>query len=91
MIVGPHGWTSSGGGGGGSATGVAARPARPGKPAFQRPTNPESTLVASGWIEQQRRSKLRNSLEGHIGVACRRAETEKKKQLCGFSANVRMP
>jgi hypothetical protein len=29
------------------------------KPAFIRPSNPESTLLANGWIEQQRRSKLR--------------------------------
>jgi hypothetical protein len=29
------------------------------KPAFQRPVNPTSSLVANGWIEQQRRSKMR--------------------------------
>jgi hypothetical protein len=29
------------------------------KPAFQRPSNPQSTLVANGWIEQLRRSKMR--------------------------------
>jgi hypothetical protein len=29
------------------------------KPAFQRPTNPKSALIANGWIEQQRRSKMR--------------------------------
>ena len=29
------------------------------KPAFQRPTNPKSNLIANGWMEQQRRSKLR--------------------------------
>ena len=29
------------------------------KPPFQRPTNPRSPLVANGWIEQQRRSKMR--------------------------------
>ena len=34
-------------------------PVRPGKLAFQRPSNPESALLASGWIAQQRRSKLR--------------------------------
>lgn len=30
-----------------------------GKPSFQRPVNPNSNLVANGWIEQQRRSKMR--------------------------------
>jgi len=29
------------------------------KPCFQRPTNPNSNLIANGWIEQQRRSKMR--------------------------------
>lgn len=29
------------------------------KPAFHRPTNPKSTLIANGWIEQQRPSKMR--------------------------------
>jgi hypothetical protein len=29
------------------------------RPAFQRPTNPKSTLIANGWMEQQRRSKMR--------------------------------
>lgn len=29
------------------------------KPPFQRPTNPQSNLIANGWIEQQRRSKMR--------------------------------
>jgi hypothetical protein len=29
------------------------------KPAFQRPTNTKSTLIANGWVEQQRRSKFR--------------------------------
>jgi hypothetical protein len=29
------------------------------KPAFQRPTNKKSTLIANGWVEQQRRSKFR--------------------------------
>ena len=32
---------------------------RPSKPAFQRPINPNSILIANGWIEQQRRSKMR--------------------------------
>ncbi|CAJ1935743.1 unnamed protein product [Cylindrotheca closterium] len=30
-----------------------------GKPAFQRPKNKNSAVVANGWIEQQRRSKMR--------------------------------
>jgi hypothetical protein len=29
------------------------------KPCFQRPINPNSNLIANGWIEQQRRSKMR--------------------------------
>ena len=29
------------------------------KPCFQRPINPKSNLIANGWIEQQRRSKMR--------------------------------
>ncbi|KAL7498260.1 hypothetical protein ACHAWT_009215 [Skeletonema menzelii] len=29
------------------------------KPCFQRPINPSSNLIANGWIEQQRRSKMR--------------------------------
>ena len=29
------------------------------KPAFQRPNNPSSALLANGWVEQQRRSKMR--------------------------------
>mmetsp|Transcript_18810 Transcript_18810/g.43743 ORF Transcript_18810/g.43743 Transcript_18810/m.43743 type:complete len:767 (+) Transcript_18810:96-2396(+) len=33
--------------------------ARPSKPSFQRPVNPNSTLIANGWIEQQRRSRMR--------------------------------
>ena len=31
----------------------------PKKPEFQRPANPKSSLIANGWIEQQRRSKMR--------------------------------
>jgi hypothetical protein len=31
----------------------------PNKPCFQRPINPKSNLIANGWIEQQRRSKMR--------------------------------
>lgn len=42
-----------------NSTETKAAPAKPGKPAFQRPTNPKSTLIANGWIEQQRRSKMR--------------------------------
>mmetsp|Transcript_425 Transcript_425/g.607 ORF Transcript_425/g.607 Transcript_425/m.607 type:complete len:695 (-) Transcript_425:1931-4015(-) len=33
--------------------------AMPGKPTFQRPSNHKSTMIANGWIEQQRRSKMR--------------------------------
>lgn len=29
------------------------------RPEFQRPTNKNSTLIANGWIEQQRKQKLR--------------------------------
>ena len=29
------------------------------KPSFQRPINPNSNLIANGWISQQRRSKMR--------------------------------
>lgn len=29
------------------------------KPAFHRPTNPNSAMVANGWVEQARRSKMR--------------------------------
>lgn len=31
----------------------------PSKPSFQRPVNPNSNLIANGWISQQRRSKMR--------------------------------
>jgi len=48
-------WTSSGLGG----DDKPAAPSKPGKPAFQRPSNPKSTLIANGWIEQLRRSKMR--------------------------------
>jgi hypothetical protein len=34
-------------------------PDRPAKPCFQRPINPSSNLIANGWIDQQRRSKMR--------------------------------
>ena len=29
------------------------------RPEFQRPSNPKVALIANGWIEQQRRSKMR--------------------------------
>jgi len=32
---------------------------QPIKPCFQRPINPSSNLIANGWIDQQRRSKMR--------------------------------
>ena len=32
---------------------------KPHKPCFQRPINPSSNLIANGWIDQQRRSKMR--------------------------------
>lgn len=32
---------------------------KPTKPCFQRPINPSSNLIANGWIDQQRRSKMR--------------------------------
>ena len=31
------------------------------KPSFQRPSNPKSALLANGWIEQHRRSKMRGA------------------------------
>jgi len=34
-------------------------PQQPLKPCFQRPINPSSNLIANGWIDQQRRSKMR--------------------------------
>jgi len=36
-----------------------SHPINPAKPAFQRPVNTKSALIANGWIEQQRRSKMR--------------------------------
>ncbi|KAL7552596.1 hypothetical protein ACHAWF_015832 [Thalassiosira exigua] len=47
-----------------SSTNVAANnavndPEKPAKPCFQRPINPSSNLIANGWIDQQRRSKMR--------------------------------
>lgn len=42
-----------------SSTTTPAPASRPSKPAFQRPVNPNSILIANGWIEQQRRSKMR--------------------------------
>lgn len=37
----------------------SSAPQIPQKPAFQRPTNPNSNLIANGWMEQLRRSKMR--------------------------------
>ena len=34
------------------------------RPPFQRPVNPNSTLIANGWMEQQRRSKTRTVWKG---------------------------
>jgi len=34
-------------------------PNKPARPCFQRPINPSSNLIANGWINQQRRSKMR--------------------------------
>ena len=34
-------------------------PDKKSKPCFQRPINPNSNLIANGWIDQQRRSKMR--------------------------------
>jgi len=44
-----------------AATSPNAATARPisSKPAFARPANPSSAMIAHGWIEQQRRSKMR--------------------------------
>jgi hypothetical protein len=52
---------ASGGGTGATAgTSHASAPSQPHpKPHFQRPSNPSSALIANGWIEQQRRSKMR--------------------------------
>jgi len=38
---------------------VVDDPDKPAKPCFQRPINPSSNLIANGWIDQQRRSKMR--------------------------------
>ena len=38
---------------------MSATVQQPHKPPYQRPINPNSTLIANGWIEQQRRSKMR--------------------------------
>jgi hypothetical protein len=41
-------------------TASASAPSKPpAKPCFHRPNNPNSNLIANGWIEQQRRSKMR--------------------------------
>jgi hypothetical protein len=52
-------WTSWWTGSLGGSDDKPAAPSKPGKPPFQRPTNPKSTLIANGWIEQLRRSKMR--------------------------------
>ena len=44
-------------GGAGTAASAPSRP--PAKPCFHRPNNPNSNLIANGWIEQQRRPKMR--------------------------------
>ena len=41
------------------ATAASAPSKLPAKPCFHRPNNPNSNLIANGWIEQQRRSKMR--------------------------------
>lgn len=48
------------------------------RPSFQRPTNKMSNLVANGWIEQQRRSKLRIVWKEVLGslVEARRPEED---------------
>ena len=38
---------------------VVTDPSKPARPSFQRPINPSSNLIANGWIDQQRRSKMR--------------------------------
>ncbi|CAB9519267.1 expressed unknown protein [Seminavis robusta] len=49
------------GSGGRTSTSAAAQASAPNqhRPPFQRPVNPNSTLIANGWLEQQRRSKMR--------------------------------
>jgi hypothetical protein len=42
-----------------TSTASHTNPIMPNKPAFQRPVNLNSALIANGWIEQQRRSKMR--------------------------------
>ena len=41
------------------ATASTEQEEKPTKPCFQRPINPSSNLIANGWIDQQRRSKMR--------------------------------
>lgn len=45
--------------GGVAAASVTSSSGSISKPPFQRPANPKSTLIANGWIDQQRRSKMR--------------------------------
>jgi hypothetical protein len=52
MSVGSSGETSS-------VAAATTAGASSGKPSFQRPVNAKSPLIANGWIEQQRRSKMR--------------------------------
>jgi hypothetical protein len=56
----PPSQASGGGTGATAGTSHASAPSQPHpKPHFQRPSNPSSALIANGWIEQQRRSKMR--------------------------------
>jgi hypothetical protein len=42
-----------------SPSNLVTDPNKPARPCFQRPINPSSNLIANGWIDQQRRSKMR--------------------------------
>ena len=54
-----HADAAKGGAGGAAGTAASAPSRPPAKPCFHRPNNPNSNLIANGWIEQQRRSKMR--------------------------------
>jgi hypothetical protein len=54
----PSDETTGSGGGGGSVSGAYSS-AMDNKPSFQRPVSKNSALIANGWIEQYRRSKMR--------------------------------
>ena len=54
-----HADAAKGGAGGPAGTAASAPSRPPAKPCFHRPNNPNSILIANGWIEQQRRSKMR--------------------------------